>query len=72
MAAGTMNETQIHERLKESGLSGVGELDTGGVDPFVVVDGDSIVAGPYQTIRDLREGTTVRATNRADSTETTP
>jgi HlyD family secretion protein len=35
-----------------------------------LTEGDSIVAGPYQTIRDLREGSTVRASNRVDTTET--
>jgi hypothetical protein len=31
--------------------------------------GDSIVAGPYQTIRTLRDSTTVRATNQPATEE---
>ncbi len=33
-----------------------------------LAEGDSIVAGPYQTIRDLRDGTAVRS-QRGDAEE---
>jgi NADH-quinone oxidoreductase subunit C len=38
-----MNEKQLHDKLKSSGIAGVGELDEATVDPFVVVETDAIV-----------------------------
>jgi HlyD family secretion protein len=46
------------------------EVGIAGEEHFEVIDGlalgDSIVAGPYQTIRDLSDSSTVRATEDAD------
>jgi len=38
-----MNEQQLHEKLRSSGIAGVGDLDTSARDPFVVVEAAGLV-----------------------------
>ena len=38
-----MNEQQLHDKLKSSGMAGFGDLDTSACDPFLVVEAGAIV-----------------------------
>ena len=38
-----MNEQQLHDKLRSSGIAGIGDLDTSAKDPFVVVEAGSLV-----------------------------
>ena len=49
-----MNEQQLHKKLRATGLAGIGELDESACDPFVVVEGDSLV-GVCTFLRDDSE-----------------
>ena len=68
-----MNEKQLHEKLKDSGIAGIGELDEEALDPTVHVEGDALV----ETLTFLRDDPEcamemlhlVTAIERADSME---
>ena len=38
-----MNEQQLHQKLRSTGLAGIGELDESACDPFIFIEGGSLV-----------------------------
>ncbi len=49
-----MNEQQLHDKLRAAGIAGIGDLDTAACDPFIVVEGGSLLE-VMQLLRDDSE-----------------